>query len=53
MGRKVKTTQEKKGNLSITISSDNYETLVNENINKSKLINWLLKQHFNSLNNGK
>jgi len=53
MGRKGKTTQEKKGKLSITISSDNYETLVNENINKSKLINWLLEQHFNSLNNGK
>jgi hypothetical protein len=23
-----------------------------EGINKSKLINWLLEQHFNSLNNG-
>lgn len=49
MGRKTKTTQEKKGKLSITISSVNYETLVNENINKSKLINWLLEQHFNTV----
>lgn len=53
MGRKAKTIQEKKGRLSITISCDNYETLVNENINKSKLIDWLLGQHFNSLKNGK
>jgi hypothetical protein len=53
MGRKQKPTLEKKGKLSITISSENYETLVNENINKSKLIDYLLEQHFNSLNNGK
>ncbi len=53
MGRKAKTQEEKKGKLSITITSDNYEILVNENINKSKLINWLLDQHFNSLTHGK
>jgi hypothetical protein len=53
MGRKAKTQEDKKGKLSITISCDNYEILVNEKINKSKLINWLLEQHFNSLTHGK
>jgi hypothetical protein len=53
MGRKTKTQEEKKGKLSITISSDNYEILVNDKINKSQLINWLLEQHFNSVNHGK
>jgi hypothetical protein len=53
MGRKAKTTEEKKGKLSITISSENYDQLVKDGMNKSQLINWLLEQHFNSLNNGK
>ena len=53
MGRKTKTEEEKKGKLSITISSENHATMVAEGINKSKLINWLLEQHFNSLNHGK
>jgi hypothetical protein len=53
MGRKTKTTEEKKGKLSITISSENYDQLVKDGMNKSQLINWLLEQHFNSLNNGK
>lgn len=53
MGRKSKPTEEKKGKLSVTISQVNYEILVNENINKSKLINWLLEQHFNTLGDGK
>ena len=53
MGRKTKTLEEKKGKLSITISSDNHAAMVAEGINKSQLINWLLEQHFNSLNNGK
>jgi hypothetical protein len=30
MGRKIKTLEEKKGKLSITISPDNHEILVNE-----------------------
>lgn len=49
MGRKSKTLEEKKGKLSVTISQTNYDTLVSEGINKSKLINWLLEQHFNTL----
>jgi hypothetical protein len=46
MGRKTKTTEEKKGKISVSISNDNYEAMVVEGINKSKLINWLLEQHF-------
>ncbi len=53
MGRKSKSTEDKKGKLSITISSDNFNKMELENINKSQLIDWLLEQHFNSLNNGK
>jgi hypothetical protein len=53
MGRKEKSQTEKKGKLSISISKENYEIMVSEKINKSKLINWLLEQHFNSMNNGK
>jgi hypothetical protein len=53
MGRKIKKEEEKKGKLSITISPENYETMVAEGINKSQLINWLLEQHFNTINNGK
>lgn len=47
MGRKAKTQEEKKGKLSITISTVNYQIMEDEGINKSKLINWLLEQHFN------
>lgn len=49
MGRNKKTTEEKKGKLSVTISTDNYNKLVENGMNKSQLINWLLEQHFNSL----
>jgi hypothetical protein len=49
MGRKSKSTEEKKGKLSVTISTDNYEAMAAEGINKSKLINWLLEQHFNTI----
>tara|TARA_R110001599_G_C12163704_1_gene652521 strand:- start:855 stop:1031 length:177 start_codon:yes stop_codon:yes gene_type:complete len=54
MGRPKKKDDEKKGKISVTISTDNYELLSESNINKSKLINWLLEQHFgltNSNNN--
>lgn len=47
MGRKTKTQQDKKGKISITVSTDNYDQMVSEGINKSQLINWLLEQHFN------
>lgn len=53
MGRKSKTTEEKKGKVSITISEKHYNQMVEGGINKSKLINWLLEQHFNIINNGK
>ena len=49
MGRKAKTLEEKKGKLSITISSENHASMVAEGINKSQLINWLLEQHFNTI----
>ena len=49
MGRKAKTLEEKKGKLSITISSENHAAMVAEDINKSKLIKWLLEQHFNTI----
>ena len=53
MGRKAKLQEDKKGKLSITISTSNYDQMVDEGINKSQLINWLLEQHFNTINNGK
>jgi hypothetical protein len=49
MGRKSKKEEEKKGKISVSISSENYDQLVGEGINKSKLINWLLEQHFNTI----
>lgn len=49
MGRKAKSQTEKKGKLSVSISIDNYNQLVSDDINKSQLINWLLEQHFNGL----
>jgi hypothetical protein len=49
MGRKTKSTEEKKGKISVSISTDNYYKLVSNRINKSKLINWLLEQYFNTL----
>jgi hypothetical protein len=53
MGRKTKIQEDKKEKNSVSISKENYEAMDVENINKSQLINWLLEQHFNSLNNGK
>jgi hypothetical protein len=53
MGRKIKSQEEKKGKISITISTTNFQAMEIEEINKSQLINWLLEQHFNSINNGK
>jgi hypothetical protein len=53
MGRKTKTQEEKKGKVSVSVSTDNYTKLAESGINKSQLINWLLEQHFNYLNNVK
>jgi hypothetical protein len=49
MGRKSKLQEEKKGKVSITVSTINYELMEKTKINKSQLINWLLEQHFNSI----
>lgn len=46
MGRPKKRESEKKGKISVTISTENYESLQGCGLNKSKLINWLLEQHF-------
>ena len=47
MGRKKLNTDKKKQKLSVTISSDNAQQLNElQFTNKSKLINWLLKEHF-------
>lgn len=51
MGRKQLKSEDKKKKLSITISSDNNKTLKKDGINKSKLINWLLVEFFNSVKN--
>jgi hypothetical protein len=52
MGRKSKSEEEKKDKISVSISKENYEAMTSEGVNKSKLINWLLEQYFNSLNKG-
>jgi hypothetical protein len=49
MGRKIKLEQEKKGKISITVSTTNFQIMEDEGINKSQLINWLLEQHFNTV----
>ena len=49
MGRKKIKPEEKKGKLSITVSTTNFQIMEDEGINKSQLINWLLEQHFNNL----
>ena len=49
MGRKKIDKDKKKGKLSVTISQENYDQLVEDGMNKSQLINWLLEQYFASL----
>lgn len=49
MGRKLKLIEDKKIKISISISCENHEKLVEEKTNKSELINWLLVHYFNSL----
>lgn len=36
-----------KTKISVTIDSEIYEKLVNLKVSKSKIINWLLQQHYN------
>jgi len=49
MGRNKKSKEEKKGKLSISISTINFQQMEQDGINKSRLINWLLEQHFNDI----
>jgi len=52
MGRKKITEENKRKTLTIKIPKESYETLDKLGIkNKSKLFNWLLEQHFGTLNN--
>ncbi len=37
---------ETKAKISVTIDTNIYEKLVDQKINKSKLINWLLREHY-------
>ena len=47
MGRKSIQTELKKQKLSVTITEDNYKNFKEFGVkNKSKLINWLLMEHF-------
>jgi hypothetical protein len=48
--RKRMTESEKKQKISITITPEINEQLEDLRVNKSKLINWLLQEHFNQLN---
>lgn len=52
MGRKKLNSQEKKQTVSIRIPNELISHL-DDIQNKSKFFEWLLTQHFNSLNNGK
>jgi len=50
MGRVKIKPENKKKSISIALDKDVYDTLDELNIeNKSKLINWILKEHFSSL----
>lgn len=51
MGRKKITSDKKKLKISITISPEINLQLEDLKINKSKLINWLLIEHFNNYGN--
>lgn len=42
-----------KNKISVALTQDILNKLEEGNYNKSKLINWLLEQHFNLLSNGK
>lgn len=53
MGRNKVNSEKKKKILTINIELESYERLENLIIkNKSKFFDWLLKEHFNNLENG-
>lgn len=47
MGRKILNEEQKKRKITVTISPEINEELDGLKLNKSKLINWLLQEHFN------
>lgn len=49
MGRKVLKEQQKKRKITISISPEINGELDDMKLNKSKLINWLLQEHFNEI----
>ena len=49
MGRKKINTEDKKKAVSITLSKENFKKIKDTETSSSKLINWLLEEHFNSL----
>ena len=49
MGRNKKSKIDKKGKLSISISTTNFQQMEEKDVNKSQLINWLLEQYFNDI----
>jgi hypothetical protein len=51
MGRKIKNIDDKKSKISITVLPKINKQLEELRINKSKLINWLLLEHFNHMIN--
>jgi len=54
MGRKKILKEQKRKNLFLSIEKDLFEKFEELNIkNKSKFFNWLLEEHFNSLEGGR
>jgi hypothetical protein len=52
MARKKINPENKKQHLSIVVSSENFNRLKELDLNESKFIDWLLKEHFFKLENG-
>ena len=51
MARKAIKPENKKQHLSIVVSPENFNRLKELNLNDSKFIDWLLKEHFYKLEN--
>ena len=52
MARRKINPENKKQHLSVVVSSENFSRLKELSLNESKLIDWLLKEHFYKLENG-
>jgi len=53
MARRKINPENKKQHLSIVISPENFNRLKELKLNESKFIDWLLKEHFYKLENGR